>query len=205
VAPDDLNGDWASLEQETQQKILNALNQAFSELSDWLRGLGLPEAEVSSLFSKAMAENGLFARFLLNAASNVISVNGEVNVQASEVEHALAWAKSGEFASWLLSQPEPTREQLDQILPALKNVLPNLRQRVASSAKYGPRRKRGGRRKELPDPGDREKIRESIKNLRGPGVRLQDLYQRLADRHGVSPTTIKRIWAEGSPSVEGEK
>lgn len=193
------------MKQETQQKILSALNQAFSELSDWLCGLCLPEAEVSSLFSKVMDENGLFAALLLNKASNILSVNGEVNVQAAQVGQALAWAKSEEFASWLLSQPEPTREQLDQILPAFKNVLPNLRQLVASSAKYGPRRKRGGRPKELADSGEREKIRESIKNLRGPGVRLQDLYQRLADRHGVSPTTIKRIWAEGSPSVEGKK
>lgn len=41
---------------------------------------------------------------------------------------------------------------------------------------------------------NRKKIREEIKRLREPGIKIGDIYARIAERHGVSPSKIKQIW-----------
>jgi hypothetical protein len=173
-----------------------ALSQALLDLSDWLRGEGWSEAELLPIFGTVMDENGMFAAALLDKSSKVLALDGVVNVQATRVGQALQQVASGEFAESLLSEPEPTPEQLDQFLAKIKDALPNLRQHLLSSARCGPRHRRGGRPKEIGDPDERERIREAIKSLRDPGVRVQDLDKRFAAKYGVSPTAIKRIRLE---------
>lgn len=189
------------MEQETHQKIVNAVNQEFAELSKWLREMGVSESDAAHLFCKAMDENGMLSAILINSASGVLSVNPEIKLQAAEVGRGLEWVKSGEFSAWLLRQPEPTTEELNRILSSIKNVVANLRLRLSKSAKLGPRRRGGGRRKELSDPKKRAKVREDIKGLRNCGVKLKDIFQQLGKREGVSPTTIKRIWLEKTDQV----
>jgi hypothetical protein len=184
------------LKRETQQLILNALNQAFSDLSAWMRSLGVPEERAVQFFGQVMAENGMFAGFLHGVARNILPVSDTITVESSQVMPEFARARSDEYATWLLAQPEPTKEELDRILKMLKGALPGLRQHLIGSAKVGPRHKRGGRPKEIDDPEEREKIREEIKSLRDPGVTLSSLDKRLARRYGVSPTAIKRIRLE---------
>jgi hypothetical protein len=192
------------LKEATQEKILKALNQMRADLSIWLRGQGLSEATVFSIFSDAMREDGWLAKLLLNRASNVLSLNVQTDVRAAQVEQAVPCVQSGDFAALLQNQAEPTSEELNQILSAIRSALPNLREQLSGTAKLGPRQKRGGRPKELADPREREKVRETIRTLRRPGVRLEDLFQRLGKRHGVSPRTIKRIWEEQDPRTEGK-
>jgi hypothetical protein len=195
---------YERLKEATQKRILKALNQMRADLSVWLHEQGLSEATVFSIYSEAMRENGLFSRLLLNRASNVISLNVQANVQAAQVEQAIPRIQSGDFAALLQDQAEPTSEELNQILSAIRSALPSLRKQLSGTAKVGPRQKSGGRPKELADPGEREKVREAIRNLRRPGVRLEDLFQRMGKRHGVSSRTIKRIWEEQDPSTEGK-
>jgi hypothetical protein len=171
-------------------------DQVWSDLSDWLREEGWSEAEILPIFRAAMDENGMFAAVILEKSSKVLHLNSVVEVQAAQVGQACAMLTSGEFAESLLREPEPTPEQLDQLLVTIKDALPNFRQLLLCSAKNGPRYKRGGRPKEIDNPEERTKIREAIKSLRDPGVRVQDLDQRFADKYGVSPTAIKRIRLE---------
>jgi hypothetical protein len=185
----------AFLKQETQQEIVNILNQLFVDLSAWLRGHGLSEAEVDAFFNAAMREDGMLAKSILGRVGDILPVTSVAKVGAAQVAQEFLRFQSGEFATWLLSQPDPTPEELDQIR-SLKSALAILRHELSSATKFGPRHRRGGRPKELSDPAEREKIRETIRSLRVPGVKLQDLFQRFATKHGVSPTTIKRIWLE---------
>jgi hypothetical protein len=187
------------LDEKTQQRILTAIDQVRSDLTGWLRGEGWSEAEIMPLFRAVMNENGLFAAVILEKSSRVLQLEGVATVQAAQVAQAIAQLISGEFAESLLHEPQPTPEQLvqlDQLLLKIKNALPNLRQHLLASAKNGPRYKRGGRPKEIDDPAERAKIREAIKSLRDPGIRVQDLDRRFARKYGVSPTAIKRIRLE---------
>lgn len=190
---------WRSLllEQETHKKIVNAVNQEFAQLSKWLRDMGVSEADAFNLFSQVVNENGILGSILINSASGVLSVNPETKLQAAEVGRAPEAVKSGEFSARLLSQPEPTPEELDSLLSIIKNVVANVRLHLLKSAKLGPRRRGGGRHKELSDPEKRTEIREEIKGLRNRGVKLKNIFQQLGAKHGgVSSTTIKRIWLE---------
>jgi hypothetical protein len=181
------------LKQATQQRILNEVNQELADLSEWLRGLGVSEAEAVSLHDAAMRENGMLAGVVLNLARNVIAVDGAKNLGTVHAGLALAWVRSGEFATWLLSQPEPTPKKLDQALSIVRNALANLREHLLNSGKRGPRHRRGGRPEEIAEPEERAKIREAIESLHKSRVRYEDAYQRLADKFGVSSSTIKRI------------
>ena len=179
----------------TQQKIIKAWERTFADLSKMMAGLRVSEDEIFEQYRETLREDGLLAKILIESASNIIPGNTVVDLKAAQIEQQLARVRSGEYATALLDHPEPTAAELDQMLTLIKDTLPNVRQHLLSSAKHAPRYRRGGRPKELADPREREKIREQIKTLREPGVKLEDLFQRLAAKHGVSATTIKRIWA----------
>src|SRR5215472_8970221 len=54
----------------------------------------------------------------------------------------------------------------------------------------------GGAPRKFKTAEEKQMVRDEIRSLRGPGTRLTDLYARIAARHHVSPSTIKRIWNE---------
>ncbi len=175
-----------------------------TDLSEWLRELGVPETVVVSIHDAVFRENGIMAKLLNNFAANFVPSNVSVN-QNRDAAHALAEIRSPEFETWLLGLPEPSREELDQVLDLFRNVLPMVRRHLYDATKLGPHQRKGGRPKKLDDPKLREKIREEIKSLLGPGRRLQVIYERLAKRYGVSASTIKRIWLEKRPQNGGEE
>ena len=190
--------------EETQQKILKAVNQMQADLSAWLDNLGQSEADAAARYEAIIRENGLASQLLLGAALKHIPYSDGVQIQPELRQHALRWIRSEQFPNWLLSEPEPTDEELNKLLAICKNSLPNLRKSFLRHGKLGPRCRGGGRPKELPDPDERRKIRETIKSLREPGVKLADLFQRMAAKYGVSVTTIKRIWGEKTPNRRTE-
>lgn len=145
----------------------------------------------------------MLARLLMSEAASVSASSGTSEIRPDRIEQEFGRLESGEYAAWLLSQPEPTPDQLSEIIELCKSALPNLRRRFQRSAKLGPRHRRGGRPVELPDPELRKSIRETIKRLREPGTSLESLYKRLARKYGVSASTIKRIWAEGKRPDDG--
>jgi hypothetical protein len=184
------------LREETQTKIVKTLRQALADLDDWLKRLGLSEAQMIPLYEALVRESG-FAAVLAIASKQVLpSVDTDV-VRPELFEQELARIRSGEYATWLSTIPEPAPEQLDAILSSIKNGLPNLREHFQEAARGGPRHRRGGRPKELADPKTRTEICELIKSLREPGTKLEYIFQRVGERYGVSATTIKRIWHAG--------
>lgn len=75
----------------------------------------------------------------------------------------------------------------------IDGALPYLRELFITQGKKLPHA-RGGAPRKLGTPQEQEKIRAEIKDLRGPGTKLTDIYARIAQRHGVSASKIKQIW-----------
>lgn len=190
---------------ETQQKILKALSQRFTELDDWLRSLGLPRKQVIEIYVSVLKENGLMAKFVAHLTVSVLPSSAGVTVNPETIIEELRRAESGEFAAWLLLQPEPPADELNEFLKNMNSALANLRQHFLKAAKGGPRHKRGGRPRALDDPKARAEICAKIKARRGPGAKLQDIFKDIArecrsphSAHNkpISSATIKRIWLE---------
>jgi hypothetical protein len=113
---------------------------------------------------------------------------------ASEREPDLSRFDTEEkLAAFLASAPEPSPDELERILKLMRELLPQLRQQFVSAAKVLPH-SRGGAPTKLQSMEVQKGIVEEIKALRGPGVKLQDLFRRVARRHSVSASKIKQIW-----------
>lgn len=167
-----------------------------SDLSEWLGKLGVSEAEVVSMQAAIVHENGIMEKVLGNLARELVPISGAANTVTEQADAVLARIRSSDRQAWFMSKPEPTPEELKQILSCYKSTLPNVRHYFSGVAELGPQHKGGGRHREIDSPEEREKIRETIKRRRGPGVTLEDLYESLGNTHGVSASTIKRIWFE---------
>jgi hypothetical protein len=93
----------------------------------------------------------------------------------------------------LLKLPDLSPEELDRFLLFTKTRLPLLREIMLPRVKALPHYPGGAPRK-LSSPEEKQKIVEEIKNLRGPGTKLDVIYARIAQRHDVSASKIKQIW-----------
>ena len=162
------------------------------DLGEWLNELGTSEAQIREQFNALLQENGWGATLVLNLANSMIPSGSQFFVRDA-VGAALDRLDSGEFESWLLTQPEPEPEQLEEFLRVLKSGLSNLRQYLMQSGKSGPQHRRGGRTKKLTNPATREKLQQEIERLRLLGFKLQDVDQRLSKQYEVSASTIKRF------------
>ena len=189
---------------ETQQKILKVIAQLFTELDYWLNKLGLSKAQMIQIYASVLKENGMMAKFVTDLTTSVLPVSVKFAVTPTTIIDELRRAESGEFAAWLLLQPQPPADELNELLKGMKDALANLRLHFSQVVKGGPRRRRG-RRRNLDDPALREQIRAEINKLRKPGTKLVDIYARLALRYSkilkrkIGPATIKRIRYEKIP------
>jgi hypothetical protein len=183
------------LKKATQQRILKALNQLLMDLYTLLQARGYSEAEAVATLNAVMRENGIMAGVVRDLRRSMIPISGDVS-GLEKVEDVFASIRSGEYAGWLLNHPEPSPEELKLLLSVYRNALANLRTHFEEAAKSGPRHRGGERPTKIKDPKIRAEIRQAIKVLRKPGIKLTDIYKRFADRYDVSPSTIKRIRLE---------
>lgn len=175
-----------------------------AEMSKWLSHLGLSETDMISIHDATMRENGMLAQIVINRKE--IAIPGVSAASATaDAAPVMVWVRSPEFSAELLKQPEPTPKELAQFLDGCKNGLARLRQLEIDSVEGGPRQKRGKGPKMIDDPTRREDIRKAIKSRRDSGRKLKDIFERLAVTHGVSPSTIKRIWLEKPPERDAEE
>jgi hypothetical protein len=182
------------VKEETVQKLAAALIQARTDLFDLIRAMNIPEEEALSRYDAIIRENGEGAKMLRSVASLLIPFSDMAEAKTSK--EIFNTFDAQEFATFLRSQPDPSPEQVNFLLGLMKDALPNLKSMLLPKINKMPRYKHGGRRKLLKDENQRHEIREEIKKLRNSSVKLEDLFKRLGERYGVSPTTIKRIWLE---------
>lgn len=193
------------MKEDTQQKIVKALERMLLDLTEWLDRLGASEAQIMPGFLAAVHENGIMAKDIYSNVANFVPLTREVPVRLENVEQLLAEFRSGEFAKRLLDQPEPEPAVLDRFLHEVKSALASYAHQLQESGRRGPRHRRGGRPIGIADATERQRIREQIKSLREPGIKLEDIFERLAQKYGVSAVTIQRIWLEGKRPENQEK
>ena len=137
-------------------------------------------------------ENKLTSLIFHKTAAEVVPPNTPIGAQP--VDFALVDSQE-KFEALLLNEPEPSPDQLEAFLKSIEKVLPKLRKLAIAKAKQLPHA-RGGAPRKLGSIEDQRKIIEEIKRLRGPGVKLADIFVRLAQKFGVSPSKIKQIWSK---------
>lgn len=172
------------------------MKQMRADLSELARIVGVPEEQLMSQYDAIVREGGQAANLMRMSASEIVPYSETIELKTTEEIYSRFDPE--EFAKALRPQPEPTPEKVQQMVTLMRDLLPNFKQQLLSKAKKMPRYKHGGRPEEFDTPEKRQKVREEIKKLREPGVKLQQIYQLLAKRHSVSPTTIKRIWHKKS-------
>jgi hypothetical protein len=186
---------FGPLTEETQERILKLVYRAWVQVGEAMGREEYTHAEGMQLIRASIREGVITPQFLVGVTASVIpEAAKEASLLPEKLDEELARIETEEkLESLLTSLPEPNPETLELCLNAAKDVLPNLRQLFLQFAQGLPHHHRGGRKKELPDPETRCQVREEIKRLRKPGVKLEDLYERLARHYNVSATTIKRI------------
>jgi hypothetical protein len=172
----------------TQAKIAGALYRLCNDLAAPLGRASLSYAQFCGLITEhyekipwALSEElavGLFP-------PNVITDSAVPDFSSVNTEEKLE--------KLLLTAPEPSQEHLEMTLKAIVGALPHLRSLLIAHGRELPH-DRGGAPKKLGSPQEQEKIREEIKRLREPGIKLQVIFKRIADRNGVSASKIKQIW-----------
>jgi hypothetical protein len=198
-------GRFGSVTPETQQAILEAFDGVWADLGRWLKLDNFTHEDGIKLVRMLIHERKIAPEILLNLGRSIFPEAAQRAAISPQdfVKRLEIYETREKFAAVLLSSAEPDPETLQFLFRTIKDTLPGFRQFLVQSIEGLPHFHRGGRTKELPDPKIRGEIREEIKRLRGPGVKLDDLYERLAQRYGVSPTTIKRIRLEeesGNPA-----
>lgn len=100
------------------------------------------------------------------------------------------------FCKWLSAQAEPKPEQLKEVFSILDVVIPDVRKALINLMPASP----GGRPRKFIDAAVRRKIVRDIKRLRGPSVRLVDIFGRLKGKYNLPVNRIKQIWLESKPN-----
>jgi len=180
------------------QKIQKTLEGTLADLRTMLRKLGLSEAEIEARYVAVLEENGIAAQLVRNLTAQLFPLSATVDPKPENLIEQLRRLRSGEFAEGVLSQPELTAEDSKALRKEIRIPLANLGQHFKEAGKAAPRHKLGGRDKVLDDPALHDRIRNEIEDLRKQDICLKDIYKRLANKYGVSDTTIKRIKQEKS-------
>jgi hypothetical protein len=194
------------LQPVTQQKITKAIYRVCNDLARPLGRDSLTYAEGIELLRQSYGTGKipwcipLGIAYMLFPPHVVTNLPSDVKAIAENFDLS-SLDSEAKLEALVLSVPEPSPEGLETALKIINDVLPQLRHLLFTKAKALPH-SRGGAPKLLASSAEQEGVREAIKALRGPGIKLDDVFRRVAQRHGVSASKIKQIWysAKGSPS-----
>jgi hypothetical protein len=181
---------------DARQNLVKALEHSASDLDTWVRKQGWTVDELCQMFTGVLQENGIAARIILDKAQQYIPEAAGIDITPDEMIKALAAIRSKRVDGVVPNEETASSEVTSKLEANIRDALPNLRESLLKSGKTGPQHRRGGRPEELADPEVHEEIRAKIKKLRGPGIRLNDLLDRIGREYGVSASKIKRIFYE---------
>ena len=172
----------------TQRRIAGAIYRLCNDLAAPLERNSLTYAELCGLISEHDEKiPWSFVQELARGAFPPDAAGGSGRPDLSPID------TEEKLEALLLRAPEPDPEKLEMYLKVMDGALPYLRDAFITQGKKLPHA-RGGAPRKLGTPQEQEKIREEIKSLREPGIKLGDIYARIAQRYGVSPSKIKQIW-----------
>lgn len=178
----------------TQQRVQEAFNRMWNELARFIGRESLTHSEGVQLFRDRLKNLGISPAFFKETVAVDVLYPYFPNLTNFEEQLALIDTEE-KFKAFLLAQPEPSPERVEKDLKWLKERLPLLRELMIARSRKLPHDP-GGAPKKLSTIEEQQKVREEIKNLRGPGTKLVDIYARIARRHDVSASKIKQIWLD---------
>jgi hypothetical protein len=182
-------GSFCPLLQSTQEKIRKALDRLCNDLAHVLGRNSLSYSEFIQLVREYYGPGKMPWSFAQSITASIFP--GDIN--ASDIPSMDFLIDQEKLEAALASSPEPAPEALEKLLKMLDDALPLLRKSLLKQTKALPHG-RGGAPRKLASAADQAKVIEEIKSLRGPGIKLEDVLKRVAQRHGVSASKIKQMW-----------
>ena len=177
------------------------MNVCLADVCAWMARMKAPESEVYRIFDAAMNEDGILAALIQSSARRMLSIEDLPEKNAAEIGRNFAAFRSGQMATALLLEPDPSPDDVIRIVKLFRGLPRQVIRTYRSASDTGPRSRAGGAKPKIKDDEIREQVCVEIRKLRGPNVKLKDLYKRIGKRHGVSPYTIKRIWLASISAV----
>jgi hypothetical protein len=182
-------GSFCLLRQNTQDQIKKKLSRICDNLGRVLGRKSFTYSELVQLTHECFGPGKMPWSFAQGVAASVLPKHIDPNENLS-MEFLIDQEK---LDTALAKGPEPPPEALERCLKMLDDALPALRKHLLKEAKALPHG-RGGAPPKLASAADQAKVIDEIKSLRGPGMKLEDVFKRIAQRHGVSASKIKQIW-----------
>ncbi|MDA2914104.1 hypothetical protein MYX77_09130 [Acidobacteriia bacterium AH_259_A11_L15] len=107
------------------------------------------------------------------------------------------------FKAKLMKPPEPSEQEMDATLAAIKLIPYTLKKPLSEAAKKLP--SPPGGRPHLMTPEQCQEACAQIGSLLGQGVEPSDALQRLASNYKVALRTMQRVWQNrGKPRIQVE-
>lgn len=182
-------GSFCLLRQNTQDQIKKKLSRMCDDLGRALGRQSFTYSEFVQLAHEYFGPGKIPWSFARSAAASVLPKHIDPNENLG-LEFLIDQEK---LDTALANSPELPPEDLEKYLTVLDAGLPELRKYLLKRAKALPHG-RGGAPRKLASAADQAKVIKEIKDLRAPGRKLEDVFKRVAQRHGVSPSKIKQIW-----------
>lgn len=176
------------MKRETQQKIAKAFYRMCDDVAPALDRKSLSYSELIHLVREGFGPGKVPLSFARDITASVLP--GQIT---DEDTPDFLPDTQDKFEAVLLSAPEPSADELEAVLKFIRDAVPALRQWLSEEAKKLPPN-RGGAPRKLASAAEQAKVVEEIKALRGPRVKLDVVFKRVAQRHGVSASKIKQIW-----------
>ena len=178
------------MQPETQRKIRESIYRACDELARLLKRDRLTYEELMALTSQIYGRGLISWAVTLSMGKKALPPDLPAPVREPDLSRLDTQEK---LEAILASAPEPPPEELERIMKFFRDLLPQFRQQLVSAAKVLPHSP-GGAPTKLPSTDEQKEVVEEVKALRSPGVKLNDVFKRVAQRHGVSASKVKQIW-----------
>ncbi len=184
------------LSPKTQQKIIRTIYRACRDLARVFGRDSLSYSEMVELARHYFGPSGFSLSSFVSGTIAADVVPLEALALADRAPGFLSTYDTEEkLETFFIQQPEPNPEELDIYLELLDNALMKLGMKLQEKVKQFPR-DHGGRPKQLSSPDERQKVIQDVKELRGPGKKLHEIFGHVGSRYGVSASKIKQIWQD---------
>jgi hypothetical protein len=188
-------GNLIALLPDPQRQIVTAVYRAWSDLGLAVRGRAFSHSEGIKLVRSAIKAKILTPEFLLLIGSAVIPDGvARATISPDKIDEWLIAVENEEkFEKFVLDCAQPSHQEVKSILRIIDTTIPQLRKLFKNSKvlnMLSPAR--GVKHTDLTD--HKAEICAEIKRLRNLGMKLTDIFERIAPSYDKSVKTIERLY-----------
>jgi hypothetical protein len=136
-----------------------------------------------------------FAKTALNAPDGVVPFATDPSVDRI--------VSRSELEEMYSNQPEPTQSELEHQIKRIKQLTGDLRRKLMHAVKTNIPHDLGGRSSRIGTPQEQQRRVQQVTTLIGKGMKITAALKRVAQKNGVSLSTMQRTWRmRGGPNSE---